>query len=293
MNWLKQLRGRVKRNEPLSRHTTFGIGSRASFFIEPEDASGLKELLSALKREKLPIRLIGSGSNLLAKDKKLDGAVIKLSSPFFRKIRSEGNILEAGGGAALPALLKYASAHNLAGLEFLAGIPGTVGAGLVMNAGIPGKEIGGVVLDAEVMDYRGRIRRLKKNDMGLAYRKSGLDKYIVISARFKLKPDKKAAIEKRIKGLLKKRLDTQDYSRRSAGCAFKNPAGASAGKLIDACGLKGARIGGAYVSDKHANFIINRGDARAADVLKLMKLIQKKVKSRFKIELEPEIKIWR
>ncbi|MDD4908096.1 MAG: UDP-N-acetylmuramate dehydrogenase [Candidatus Omnitrophica bacterium] len=293
MNWLKQLRGRIRRNEPLSRHTTFGIGARASFFIEPEDASDLIGLISALKREKLPIRLIGSGSNLLVKDKKLDCAVIKLSSPFFRKIRSEGNILEAGGGAALPALLKYASVHGLAGLEFLAGIPGTVGAGLVMNAGIPGEEIGGVVLDAEVMDHRGRIRRLEKNDMGLAYRKSGLDKYIVISARFKLKPDKKPAIQKRINGLLKKRLDTQDHSCRSAGCAFKNPAGASAGKLIDACGLKGARIGGAYVSDKHANFIINKGDARAADVLELMKLIQKKVKNKFKIELEPEIKIWR
>jgi UDP-N-acetylmuramate dehydrogenase len=293
MSWLKRLKGKVKRNEPLSKHTTFRIGGRVSFLIEPKDTADLKELISGLKKENTPIRLIGSGSNLLAGDGKVDGAVIRLSAPFFKKIRSRNNILEAGGGATLSSLLQYACVHNLAGLEFLAGIPGTVGAALVMNAGIPGHNIGDAVLDVAVMDYYGKVKSLKKKDIDFVYRRSGLGKYIVIGARFKLSPDKKSNIQKRIKNILQQRRMRQDYSHHSAGCVFKNPKRLSAGKLIDDCGLKGTRIGGASICDKHANFILNKGNARAADVLKLMALIKNKVKAKFNIKLEPEIKIWR
>ena len=293
MNWLKQLKGRVKRGEPLSKHTTFRIGGRADFFIEPKDEADLKGLLCSLKKEKIPVLLIGSGSNLLIGDKRLDSAVIRLSAPFFRKIRLQGNILEAGAGVSMAFLLQYACANDLTGLEFLAGIPGSVGAGLVMNAGIPGHNIGDRVLDVGVMDYRGKTRSLKKKDIGFAYRKSGLGGYIVTDARFKLTAGSRRKIGDQIKSILEKRREGQDYSHHSAGCVFKNPKRLSAGKLIDACGLKGRHIGGAYVSDKHANFIINKGNARASDVLKLMRLIQNKVKTKFKIKLEPEIKIWR
>ena len=251
------------------------------------------ELIRGLKKERIPVFLIGSGSNLLAGDKRIGGAVIRLSAPYFRKIISRGNILEAGAGVSMSALLNHARANDLSGLEFLAGIPGTVGAGLVMNAGIPSHNIGDKVLDVTVMDYRGKAKRLRKRDIGFAYRKSGLDKYIVLGARFKLAAGSGLRIGKRIKAIRDQRIKLQDYAYHSAGCVFKNPKKLSAGKLIDDCGLKGAHIGGAYVSDKHANFIINKGNARAADVLKLMKLIQSKVKEKFKVRLEPEIKIWR
>jgi UDP-N-acetylmuramate dehydrogenase len=301
MKLLKPLKGRVKLNEPLGKHTTFGVGGAADFFIQPKDEPDLKLLLSLLKRGKMPFLLIGAGSNLLVSDRGVRAAVISLDSPYFKRIICRGPVLEAGSGASLSRVIQTTIRNGLSGLEFLAGIPGTMGGALAMNAGISKRSPDGIVRyyniadpikDVTVMDRRGNVKTLQKKQIRFSYRKSGLAEYVILSARFKLIKKSKNEIKNKIESYINYRKATQDTSWRSAGCVFKNPVHDSAGRLIDLCGLKGKSIGDARVSSAHANFIINAGRAKAADILKLMTLIRKKVKAKFNIKLEPEIKIW-
>lgn len=301
MNWRKCLKGKIRLKEPLSKHTTFKIGGRARFFIEPKDIADLKLFLSLVKTHKIPLYLIGKGSNILVSDKGIKGIVLKLSAPAFQKISCRGKYLEAGSGTSLVKILLFARDHNLSGAEFLSGIPGTLGGALVMNAGITEKAkikklkvktIGDLVEDVTVMDYAGNIKALHKKDIKFGYRMSSLSKYIILSARLKLKEENKVGIREKIKKYISYRKGTQDLAWPSAGCVFRNPQGYPAGRLIDLCGLKGRRIGGAGVSLRHANFILNLKNAKASDVFKLMDLIRRKVKDRFNIILKPEIKIW-
>lgn len=293
MSWYKGLKGKLRFGEPLARHTTFKIGGKAKFFIEPKDTADLRLLLGRLKRYKIPFRIIGSGSNILAADKPLRLAIVHLGSPYFRKLRLQGNYLQANSGAWLAQILRFAQKKGFSGFEFMAGIPGTLGGALSMNAGVPGKNIEDLVVDVEVMDYNNRIKTLKKKEIKFGYRKSSLSKYIILGARLKLNKGPCLVIKKKIRRHLDYRRLTQDVSGPSAGCVFRNPQGASAGRLIDLCGLKGKARGKAVISTKHANFIINTGEAEAGDVLKLMALIKKKVKAEFNVTLEPEIKIWK
>ncbi len=303
MRWLKNLRGRIRFNEPLMKHTTFKIGGNAKFFIEPHDPDDLKLVLRGAKIAKLSIFVLGSGSNLLVDDQGLDSVVIRLTHPFFKKIRLSKGLLEVGSGVLLQKLIKETSRFGLGGCEFLTGIPGTVGGAVVMNAGITdrtqnakrrtqNKNIGDLVEKVKVMDYNGNIKTLNKKDLKFGYRKSNLLKYIVLAVKIRLRKKDKKKIREKIKHYLRYRLSTQELHYPSAGCIFENPAGLSAARLIDSCGLKGEHFGEARVSYKHANFIINRGKASAADVLKLMDYIKKKVKYKFNISLKPEIKIW-
>jgi UDP-N-acetylmuramate dehydrogenase len=291
-NWWQALRGRVKLNAPLSRHTTFKIGGPARFFIEPKDIADLKLLINLRKRDKLPLLVMGAGSNILAGDKGTHAAVLRLGFPSFKQLSFRKNILEAGSGASLNMLIRAAEKRGLSGLEFLAGIPGTLGGALAMNAGIPGKSIADLVESISVIDYNNRIQRLNKHKLRFGYRVSHLEKYIILSARLKLRKAKKKEISQKIKQHLGYRRATQDLTRPSAGCVFKNPQGDSTGRLIDLCGLKGRHRGGACISAKHANFIVNCGKARAKDVLRLMDLAKKEVRKKFGITLKPEIKIW-
>jgi UDP-N-acetylmuramate dehydrogenase len=182
----------------------------------------------------------------------------------------------------------------LAGLEFLAGIPGTVGGALAMNAGAWGRSIGELVEKATVMDYNGDIEVLTKKQMKFSYRNSSLQKYIILNIYLKLKKKNKRIINEKITGYLAQRRNSQDNSLPNAGCIFKNPSERiSAGRLIDLCGLKGRNIGDAFISLRHANFVLNKGNARARDVLKLMELAKREVRKKYRINLEPEIKIWR
>lgn len=294
MDWWKELRGRVKLNEPLKNHTTLKIAGRAKFFIEPKDINDLKLLLSLLRRYKIPFRVIGAGSNILVSDKGVDAAVICLNSPYFNKLSLKNGYLEAGSGRRLNEVVLAAERLSLSGVEFLAGIPGTIGGALVMNAGIPQANIADRVKDITMMDYYGNIKTLNKKDIKFSYRGSNLSKYIILSARLKLVKKNKGRIKDEINKYLNYRHITQDLSLPSCGCIFKNPKGEdSAGRLIDLCGLKGKRIGDAFVSLRHANFILNLGNAKAGDIFKLINLIKKKVKKRFNVTLEPEIKIWR
>ncbi len=293
MNWWKGLKGRVKTREPLKKHTTLRIGGPAKFFIEPSDEDDLKSLISCAKSYKIRISVIGTGSNILACDRALRRTVIKLNAPFFKKIIFKGNTAEAGSGLPLSGLVSRAKNRGFSGPEFLSGIPGTVGGALVMNAGAWGKDIAGLVSKVKVMDYGGRIKELPKKDIDFSYRKAGLEKFIILGATLRFRKKEKRKIRKDLEKYRRQREAAQDTTSACAGSVFKNPPGGFAGRLIELCGLKGRRIGGACISARHANFILNRNNARAADILKLMDLAKKEVKKKFGIRLEPEIKIWR
>ena len=292
MNWHKGLRVKVNQDEPLKNKTSFKIGGEARFFSSVHNEKELKELIVASRRHKIPVFILGAGSNLLVSDRGVRGLVIKLNSRVFKKITFNKNLVEAGSGATLAELIRKASALGLSGLEFLAGIPGTIGGAIIMNAGAWGKNIGNIVEKVKVMDYRGEVKFLDRKRIKFGYRDSGLGSYVILGAALRLCRDEKAGILRRIKENLALRRNTQDNTKPNAGCVFKNPAGMSAGKLIDLCGLKGKSAGGAAVSLRHANFILNKRNARSKDVLKLMDLIRAKVKRNFDIELKPEIKVW-
>lgn len=292
MSWWKNLKGKLRRQEPLSRHTTFKIGGPAELFIEPKDLADLKLLLAAAKRYKIQLSVIGSGSNILAKDAGRKGIVVYLASPVFKAISLKGNYCEAGAGVSLGRLLRYCQKRGFSGLEFLAGIPGTVAGALAMNAGAHGENISDTLFYVKVMDKKGAVKLLGRKEAKFGYRSSGLTRYVIIGAAFKLARKPRKSISKKVKQYLAYRKLTQDYTHPSAGCIFKNPRGYSAGKLIDLCGLKGKTIGGARVSRKHANFILNANKAKAHDVLRLISFVKRQVEKKFRISLIPEIKIW-
>jgi UDP-N-acetylmuramate dehydrogenase len=292
-NWWSGLGVNVILNEPMKKHTSFRIGGPARFFALPKDSDELKILLKIAKRYSIPVYIIGGGSNILVSDSGIRGMVIRLKSSFFNKISGHGVYLEAGSGVPLARLMRFAQAYHLFGLEFLAGIPGTLGGALVMNAGIAERSIGDCVENVTVMDYNGRVRTVKRSGIGFAYRTSRLQgKYIVLGACLKLGLGNHKESEKKVALLLKKRKTSQDYRWPSAGCVFKNPRRFSAGELIDRCGLKGSRRGDAFVSNVHANFIVNKGKARSRDVLRLMGSMKEAVLRKYRINLEPEIKVW-
>ncbi|MCM8763115.1 MAG: UDP-N-acetylmuramate dehydrogenase [Candidatus Omnitrophica bacterium] len=292
MTWSQELKSRIKSNVALCRHTTFRIGGPAQFYTEPQDTRELIAILKEARRLRIPYYIIGNGSNILVRDRGVRGIVIKLCRPYFKKINFKANTVEAGAGLGVNQLLDKIRDRGLGGCEFLAGIPATLGAAVVMNAGVKDAWIGECVKEVKILDNHLRIRTLKSNQLRFNYRKSNLEKYIVLGVKLGLKKRPKREIMQRIKNFLKYKKLTQDMSGFSAGCIFKNPRGESAGRLIDLCGLKGKRIGDASVSFKHANFIINRGRAKAKDVLSLMNYIRKRVREKFHIDLEPEIKIW-
>jgi len=274
-------------------HTSFKIGGPADYFAIPKNAADLKLLLKLAKANKIPIYVLGAGSNILAVDKGIRAVVLQLSSPAFKRVKLTPRGLEAGSGVALGSLIQYSRQRGLAGLEFLAGIPGTLGGALAMNAACWGKSIAGLVDSVTVMDYSGGLKILPRESLRFSYRKSSLVKYIILGVKLKLKKVAWRQIDCSIRQYLRQRLGSHDNSFPSAGCVFKNPAGSSAGMLIEACGLKGKKIGGACISQKHANFILNYRSASASDVLKLMKLARAAVRRKFKINLVPEVKIWR
>ncbi len=285
-------KGIVKEHELLSRHTTFRIGGPARFFIEPRDEEDLRYTVLQSRKNKLPVFLLGAGSNLLIHDKGIDGAVIRLSGEYFRKVDFSAASVWCGGGVFLARLLCRAQQRGFSGIEFLAGIPGSAAGALVMNAGAWGKNIADVVEKVRVMDYNGGIKNIPAGKIKFGYRHSSLARYIVLGAWLRLSKARVRDIGRVILQYRKRRMESQETAFPNAGCVFKNPSGLSAGYLLDACGLKGLRAGGAAVSLKHANFIVNRKDARASDIVKLMDIMKKKVEKKFGYVLEPEIKIW-
>ena len=293
MNWLKGLKARALFDEPLSKHTTLKVGPRADCWVEPQDRADLRALLKKARLLGKDYLVIGLGSKLLIKKKKLDLAV-HLKGGEFSLCRAEGEYITAGAGVRMPQLLNTARDFGLGGLEFLNGIPATVGGAIRLNAGVgwPERiEIGAFVERLEVMDKTGRIKTLEKKDLEFGYRYSNLKRYIILKAVFGLFKKRKKNIRLKMRKFRDYRVKTQELGYPSAGCIFKNHNGTSSGRLIDLCGLKGRRIGDAAVSAKHANFILNMGKASSSDVLALMNIIQKEVKDKFNLELEPEIQL--
>jgi len=280
------------KNEPLKKHTSFRIGGPAAYFLQPKNMEELIEALKFAKEHKFMYSVMGAGSNLLVLDKGFPGLVIKIAGGF-NAINIRGRTVRVGAGILLPPLLNYLARKGLGGLEFLAGIPGTVGGAVVMNAGAWGKEIGDFVQSVKVLDNKGKVQIIEGRKMQMGYRRSIFHKakLIIFEIVLKLRKSRSKMIRNRITEFLKQRRMSQPLGIPNAGCVFKNPKGRFAGKLIEEAGCKEMRVGDAQVSAKHANFIVNLGDAKARDVLKLLTRVQRMVKERFKVRLEPELKI--
>lgn len=280
-------------DEPMKKHTTFRIGGPADYYAEP-DMSQISKLIEMAKACDMPVTVIGNGSNLLVGDKGIRGLVIGIGKGM-SEITAQGNgrIITAGAGAILAAVAAKAADASLSGLEFASGIPGSVGGAVVMNAGAYGGEIKDVLIDATVLTAEGELKTVTRDELDLSYRHSiVLEKgYIVLSARFRLTPKPKDEIKSYMAELRTKRVEKQPLEYPSAGSTFKRPEGYFAGKLIMDAGLRGYSVGDAQVSEKHCGFVVNKGEATAADVLTLIKDVQETVLKQFGVKLEPEVKM--
>jgi UDP-N-acetylmuramate dehydrogenase len=292
-------RGEIKLNEPMSRHTSFGIGGPADVFACPLDRDDLISLLQQIKTQQLPYFIIGGGTNLLVRDGGFRGVAISLrlmnAITIEQKYRSIGGsfiTVAAEAGAGLAGLLIFAAQQGLTGLEFAVGIPGTVGGAVCMNAGTALGEMSDVVESVVLISPEGDLVPRNKEELGFGYRTSLIPEgHVVLEARVALRRDDKTKIRELYKKQLDARKALQPSGLPNAGSMFKNPLEESAGRLIEAAGLKGRKVGGAQISDKHANWIVNLGKAKAADVLGLMEIIRQKVLEVHRVRLEPEIKV--
>ena len=296
-DWLAELpplRGRLARNAPLSTITWFRVGGPAELMFRPADLEELQGFLAA-KPAEVPVTVIGVGSNLLVRDGGVPGVVIRLGRGF-AEIRAEGERIRAGA-AALDLNVAFAARDTgLAGLEFLSGIPGTIGGALRMNGGAYGREMTDVLVEGEAVDGEGRLRRLSHGDFGFAYRHSSVpEDWIFLWARLAGQPDEPAAIGRRMVEIQSAREASQPVRTRTGGSTFANPRdpkakGTKAWQLIEAAGCRGLRLGGAQVSEQHCNFLINTGGATAADIENLGEEVCARVKAHSGVELEWEIK---
>ena len=290
---LKELLGEAKVlvQEPMASHTTFRIGGPADYFVMPETVEELAAVLKLCKEERMPYFILGNGSNLLVGDKGFRGVVIQLYKNF-DGIEIEGTKVTAKAGAMLIRVAKESGKAGLTGLEFASGIPGTIGGAMVMNAGAYGGEMKDVVTEVTVLTKDGDIKNLTGEEMNFRYRGSVVEDegYIVLEAVMELKQGNLEEIQARIDELSIQRKTKQPIEYPSAGSTFKRPEGYFAGKLIQDAELRGYRVGGAQVSEKHCGFVINAGGATATDVMQLMQDVSDKVHKKFGVTLEPEVK---
>ncbi len=284
----KIMRGKVLLEEPLSRHTSFKIGGNASVWVEPLDVEDLISVLEFLEGEKAPILVLGNGTNVLMRDCGFGGVLISMKN--FSKLKVMENCIVAGSGLMLEKVLEKALEVELAGLEFSAGIPGTVGGAVITNAGGKSGEIGNIIRKVTVLGRERGVLSLSGEELGFAYRNcSPGAEGIIIDVEVELCSGKRDEIKDKIDEVLGYRRRTQPMDYPSAGCIFKNPVGRSAGVLIELAGLAEKRVGDAQISAKHANFIVNLGRAMASDVICLMEMVEAKIFERFGIKLEREI----
>jgi UDP-N-acetylmuramate dehydrogenase len=282
----------VRQGEPLAMYTWFQLGGPAEYFAEPETVDELIALVRRCHEEKVPARLLGQGSNILVRDEGAPGLVIRLAAPAFCEIRVEGRSIVAGGGALLGRVVTTAVHGGLAGLETLIGIPGTVGGALHGNAGTRGGNIGQWTLQATVVTASGEVCQRGNDELIFGYRESSLDDLAILEVRCDLEEDDPRQLAQRMQRHWIAKKASQPMGHQCAGCVFKNPRGSSAGELIDRAGLKGTRIGGAVVSDRHANFIIAEPECTSQDVLRLIELVRSQVHDRMGIELKLELEVW-
>ncbi|MBN2190589.1 MAG: UDP-N-acetylmuramate dehydrogenase, partial [Candidatus Aureabacteria bacterium] len=279
-------------DEPLCNHTSFKVGGPADIFFKPDSVEQLASFLQVINDEKLKYFVIGNGTNLLFADNGFRGAVIQLSKPVFRTLEIESDSATCGSGVNMTELAYKTAEIGLSGCEYMAGLPGTIGGAVITNAGAFGQDAGNIVEKIESIDGTGKKSIFGKADMVFSYRKCSLSQVNVIVTRvfLRLFREKRESVEKRVKEFLSSR-DKSCVNAANAGSVFKNPGSVSAWKLIDGAGLRNVRLGGARVSDKHANVIINEGNATSRDIRNLIEIVQVKVFEQFGIGLETEIKI--
>ena len=282
---------RVLLDEPMKQHTTFRVGGNADYFVIPQSAEEVKNIVALCKEADMPYYILGNGSNLLVGDKGYRGVIIQIYKEM-NHIRIDGDKVIAQAGALLSRVGTATLEAELTGFEFAAGIPGTVGGAVFMNAGAYGGEMKDIIANATVLTQDGDIVTINKEDLELGYRTSVIAKkgYVVLEAEYQLQKGDKEAIRARMDELKVQRVTKQPLEYPSAGSTFKRPEGYFAGKLIQDAGLRGFQVGGAEVSEKHCGFVINKDQATAADIQELMRQVSDKVMQEFGVKLEPEVK---
>lgn len=281
----------VRLHEPMKKHTTFRIGGPADYYLCPHSTEELQKILQICRENKLEFFILGNGSNLLVSDKGYRGVVIQLWKNF-SDIETEDNTITVKAGALLSKVAAEALEESLTGMEFASGIPGTMGGAVMMNAGAYGGEMKDIIREVTVLTREGELLTLSKEEMNFGYRTSVVKEkgYVVISAVLQLRKSDREEIRKVMDELKERRVTKQPLDMPSAGSTFKRPEGYFAGKLIMDAGLRGFSVGGAQISEKHCGFVVNKGDATAADVLGLIGEVQKRVQEKFGVALEPEVK---
>ena len=281
----------VRLHEPMKKHTTFRIGGPADYYLCPHSTEELQKILQICRENKLEFFILGNGSNLLVSDKGYRGVVIQLWKNF-SDIETEDNTITVKAGALLSKVAAEALEESLTGMEFASGIPGTMGGAVMMNAGAYGGEMKDIIREVTVLTREGELLTLSKEEMNFGYRTSVVKEkgYVVISAVLQLRKGDREEIRKVMDELKERRVTKQPLDMPSAGSTFKRPEGYFAGKLIMDAGLRGFSVGGAQISEKHCGFVVNKGDATAADVLGLIGEVQKRVQEKFGVALEPEVK---
>ena len=287
--------GKVLFDECMDRHTSIGVGGRADALVFPESVAEMGGIVAFLRAEGIPVFFVGNGTNLIVRDDGFRGVIV--STKGLRAVRVEGRgqdraAIHAEAGASLAEVVALTAREALTGMEFCAGIPGSVGGGIRMNAGAWGSELKDIIESVDLLNGEGNIKSCKRQALQFQYRDLALPEGACVAGGvFVLARGNRDAVEGRIREILRTRTGKHPLQYRSAGSIFKNPKGMPAGKIIDEAGLKGARIGGAQVSDMHGNFIVNLGSATARDIIGLIELVQKKVLETKGIALEPEVKI--
>ena len=282
---------KIRRDEPMKTHTTFRVGGPADYFVMPETAEEVQRVTELCRTEEVPCYVIGNGSNLLVSDDGYRGVILQIYRSM-SGISVQGNIIRAQAGALLSAIAAKACENSLTGFEFAAGIPGTIGGASVMNAGAYGGEMKDVLKSVTVLDSAGQIRRIDRENLEMSYRTSIISRegYITLEVEIELSAGNPEEIKARMDDLRTRRVTKQPLEYPSAGSTFKRPEGYFAGKLIQDAGLAGFQVGGAKVSEKHCGFVINTGNATAADIHSLMRQVSAQVEEKFGVALEPEVK---
>ncbi len=292
MSLLEDFSDILQHDKPLAPLTWMNLGGPAQFFLEPRDQAELQRVVVCCHENGIPIHVLGGGSNLLIRAEGVSGAVIRLANASFAELTVDGTTLRAGSGALLSQAISISVRAGLAGLEVLSGIPGTVGGALKGNAGGRSGEISETARSVTTMTAKGEIVTRSGDDLSFAYRSSNITEPFILEATFELHPDEPDDITTRMRKLWIMKKATQPLSDQSAGCIFKNPRGQSAGALIDQAGLKSTRLGGAEISDRHANFVVTHDGCKSEDVLRLIDLVRSKIAEQFGVELELEIQVW-
>ncbi len=293
MNIFSGLEEIVERDYALAGETWYGLGGPVDYFIRPKNSKQLKKVVQRCNENKIPMYVLGFGSNLLVADEGLKAAVIKLDGEEFTQMKFNKDEVTAWSGVELNKLVMDSVRQGLSGIEALTGIPGSVGGAVRMNAGGNFGDFGSSVEKVHLMDIEGNIFEKSKPELVFDYRRTNITAKFILNAQLKLTPSDSEQIMRTVKEIWIYKKNTQPLNTKNAGCIFKNPRGVSAGALIDRAGLKGLRVGGAVVSEKHANFINAEKGCTSNNVIQLIDTIKEKVKDQFNIELELEIEIWK